>query len=207
MECLCKIHHRVNSIEGLMQTDSINGVEIDVRYHENELILHHDPFEHHIQKLTTLNEFAKNYKNKGPLILNLKTEGIEKKCIEIMNQYQIQNWFFLDMSPPFLVKFANFAENRSIANFSKDNLAIRFSEKEPIEYALSFVGTIGWVWVDCFNDLPLTLDHYNILKDHFKICIVSPELQGHSTERIYEFKNKLKNMEINAVCSKRLDLW
>ena len=45
------IKHRVNFKEDL---DGINlnfGAEIDIRYHNNELILNHDPFNHHKEKI------------------------------------------------------------------------------------------------------------------------------------------------------------
>ena len=69
------------------------------------------------------------------------------------------------------------------ANFNKDLIKERY-----------------WVKDKCYN--------YNQLKQAgYKICIVSPELQHHSIERIGEFKEKLKNMHVDAVCTKRIDLW
>ena len=73
------IKHRVNFKEDL---DGINlnfGAEIDIRYHNNELILNHDPFNHHKEKNLKLEDFLENWKSSGPIILNIKTEGIERK--------------------------------------------------------------------------------------------------------------------------------
>jgi hypothetical protein len=84
---------------------------------------------------------------------------------------------------------------------------VRFSEYEPIENTLALKGMAEWVWVDCFNKLPLDERSYSQLKKYFKICIVSPELQNHSLDKIYDFKNQLKNMPVDAVCTKRPDLW
>lgn len=203
----CKIHHRVNTLADLSNTQTENGIEVDVRYHENDLILAHDPFHHHEASRVLLIELARAYKNRGPLILNLKTEGIERSCVEIMNQCGITNWFFLDMSPPYLVKFAQMAQRGSLPGLTPENLAIRFSEREPIEQALSFAGQVGWVWVDCFTHLPLTRANYQTLKRNFKICLVSPELQGHGVELIGDFKNQLIDSPVDAVCTKRVDLW
>jgi hypothetical protein len=61
--------------------------------------------------------------------------------------------------------------------------------------------------VDCFSDLPLNTENYSKLKKHFKLCLVYPELQGFDVSRIEEFKNKLKDMPVDAVCTKRPDLW
>ena len=38
------IHHRVNNISQLNQIPFNHGVEVDVRYHQDHLILNHDPF-------------------------------------------------------------------------------------------------------------------------------------------------------------------
>ena len=40
------INHRINTIQQLDSVPKKNGAEIDVRYHNNDLILHHDPFNH-----------------------------------------------------------------------------------------------------------------------------------------------------------------
>ena len=44
------IQHRVNKLEDYKKVPFPYGIEVDVRYHENNLILNHDPFDHHTQK-------------------------------------------------------------------------------------------------------------------------------------------------------------
>jgi hypothetical protein len=61
--------------------------------------------------------------------------------------------------------------------------------------------------VDCFNYLPINEKSYLELKKHFRICLVSPELQGHPLSTIEDFKEQIKNFQIDAVCTKRPDLW
>lgn len=204
-----KIAHRINTSEQWAGQPQEYGAEIDVRYHENSLILHHDPFSHHQDpKPERLAHFLEHYNGQGPLILNVKTEGIERQCCELMQKYQIENWFFLDLSMPYFVRYSLLAKAGDIPGFSPENLAVRFSEYEPIEYALSFKGVAAWVWVDCFTKLPLNESTYSSLKQAgFKICIVSPELQGHSIDLISSFKTQLQPFLIDAVCTKRPDLW
>ena len=115
----------------------------------------------HPEELETLLE---HWDNDGPIILNIKTEGIEPMCIEIMKKFQIKHWFFLDISMPYMVKYSFEAINNSIGEFSPENLAVRFSEFEPIEYALSFKGRAKWIWVDCFNFFPITPSIYTKIK-------------------------------------------
>lgn len=203
------IVHRINSISQLGMIPKNFGIELDVRYHEDELVLHHDPFSHQKSpQPENFSEFLLHYNCEGPLILNIKTEGIEEKCIELMNKFKIKNWFFLDLSMPCFVKYAKLAESGSIQGFGADNLAVRFSEEEPIEYALNFSKKTKWVWVDCFTKLPLDDDSYKKLKNAgFKICLVSPELQKHSLDRIQEFKTELDGKKIDAVCTKNPELW
>jgi len=63
------------------------------------------------------------------------------------------------------------------------------------------------VWVDCFTKNILTSEAYQYLKTYFKICIVSPELQGHPKEWIADFKQAFDGFEIDAVCTKFPELW
>lgn len=203
------IAHRINTLSQLKEVSVEYGIELDIRYHENKLVLHHDPFHHHEEpKPCIFENILKNWKHNGPMILNIKTEGIEKECISLMNKYNISNWFFLDLSMPYFAIYAERAYNNEIDYFTAENLAVRFSEREPIEYALAFQNKAKWVWVDCFTEMPLNENNYKLLKNAgFKICIVSPELQHHSLNRIDEFKTKLEGFNIDAVCTKRVDLW
>lgn len=203
------IAHRINTVRQLAEVPREYGIELDIRYHENRLVLHHDPFRHHERPEP---EFFENllaaWKHVGPMILNVKTEGVEKECIALMNRYGIPDWFFLDLSMPYFVQYSRRAAGGSIDGFTCENLAVRFSECEPLEYALAFSGMARWVWCDCFTRMPLDVDSYVRLRDAgFRICLVSPELQGHPAERIAEFQAALNGMDVDAVCTKRPELW
>jgi hypothetical protein len=207
LKVLEKIHHRINGIEEMMKIDSLHGIEVDVRYHKDELICEHDPFGHHLIAGQSLDQLLSKFSNKGILILNLKTEGIERACIDLMLKNGIKRWFFLDMSPAYLVKYACHARAGTIPAFSPDNLAVRFSDKEPLEQALAFKGSAGWLWIDSFERFPVTNENYPLIKKHFKTCLVSPELHGLSLEKIDELKSLVAEKEFDAVCTKRPDLW
>ncbi len=206
-----KIFHRINTIEQLKSVPQEGGIEIDIRYHEDQLVLHHDAFHHHLEpKPQNFAEFLAHWKHEGIMILNVKTEGVEMECIRLMNQYKIKKWFFLDLSMPYFAIYAERAANREIEGFGIDNLAVRFSEREALEYALGFKNKAGWVWADCFSRMPLNSQNAAALKKAgFKICMVSPELQKHDFARITEFKTVLEaeNIKLDAVCSKKPELW
>ena len=89
--------------------------------------------------------------------------------------------------------------------------AVRVSEFESIETALTLSGKVDWVWVDCFTKFPLSDDDAVRLRNAgFKLCLVSPELQGRDAEiEIPALVSLLReqNIESDAVCTKRPDLW
>ena len=187
------IHHRINISSDLDKFKNRFGVEIDLRYKNNKIILHHDPF----SDGEIFEEFLKKF-NLRFIILNIKSEGIEEEVMRLVKKYKVPNYFFLDSSIPFMIKYIK----KGWSNF-----AVRYSEYEPIELSLRFKDKVKWVWVDCFNYLPLNEKSYLELKKHFKICLVSPELQGHSLSMIKDFKEQIKDFKIDAVCTKRPDLW
>jgi hypothetical protein len=191
------IYHRRNTLEMLLSTDTRFGVEVDIRSHGDQLIIHHDP----CCPGEDFKQWLDAYQHKT-LILNVKEEGLEDKLIRMMELKGISDFFFLDQSFPFLVKWSKNGERRC---------AVRVSEFESVETALTLSGLIDWVWVDCFTKFPLNEYQARQLKDGgFKMCLVSPELQGRDAEiEIPILRSALKKYNINAaaVCTKRPDLW
>lgn len=191
------ISHRINTISELIETPSEFGVEIDLRDFNNRLILQHDPF----VDGEDFEEYLKYY-NHGTMILNIKSERIEHRVLETIKKFNVKKYFFLDSSFPMI---------HQLSNEKQRNIALRFSEFESIETILNMSGKVDWVWVDCFTKLPLTQESYQILKkEGFKICLVSPELQGQK-EKIKEYKNYLSDVgiKLDAVCSKieNFNIW
>ena len=187
------INHRINNILELKKLKTAHGVELDLRFHNSDIILNHDPFVKGEKFEDFLKEFKLNF-----IILNIKSEGIEEEVLRLVKKYNVPDYFFLDTSIPFMVKYIE-------KGWTK--FAVRFSEFEPLELALNFRGKIEWVWVDCFTRFPLNKESYLQLKKHFKICLVSPELQGHPKIMIEEFKKQIEGFGIDAVCTKYPDLW
>lgn len=191
------IVHRRNTLSQLKETDSCYGVEVDIRSRGNELIIHHDPF----VPGESFEDWIDAYDH-GTLILNVKEEGLEARLIALMAQKNIEDYFFLDQSFPFLIKWSTAGEQRC---------AVRVSEFESVDTALSLAGKVKWVWVDCFYHFPLSASDAKRLKNAgFKLCLVSPELQGRDPEiEIPQLVRLLKerNIDAEAVCTKRVDLW
>jgi hypothetical protein len=191
------ISHRRNTIAELKETPKEYGVEVDIRSDNGQLIIHHDPF----AKGDNFEAWLKHYQH-GTLILNVKEEGLEAHLIALMKQHRISDYFFLDQSFPFLIKWSKLGER---------HCAVRVSEFESIETALTLSGQIEWVWVDCFTRFPLTGSEAKRLQDaDFKLCLVSPELQGRlATSEIPQLASFLRKHLIKpeAICTKNPELW
>ena len=187
------IAHRKNTIAELQATPASYGVEIDLRSWGTRLILQHEPF----RNGTDFADWLRYYCHKT-LILNIKEEGIEYRVKEMLQRFQIEDYFFLDLSFPALVKMMKAGEKR---------VAVRFSEYEALQTALGMAGKVQWVWVDCFSRMPLQKQTYRLLAPHFKLCLVSPELLGRDAAEIKDYKRMLAPFRLDAVCTKRPDLW
>lgn len=184
------IAHRINTIEQLKPLPKDCGVELDLRDCGNDLILQHDPF----TGGENFEDYLRIYDH-GTMILNIKSERIEHRVLDLIHKYDIDDYFFLDSTIPMINLLSNDGER---------NIAVRFSEIEPIESVIALKDKVRWVWVDCFTGLPISKENYYILRDQgLKLCLVSPELQGreHDIERYRDYlcENQIK---FDAICTK-----
>jgi bifunctional N-acetylglucosamine-1-phosphate-uridyltransferase/glucosamine-1-phosphate-acetyltransferase GlmU-like protein len=187
--------HRINTVEQLKKIPMYYGIEIDLRDNFNgEIHLSHDPF----QEGELFSNFLQYYNHKF-IILNIKSERIEYKVIELIKKHNITQYFLLDSSFPMIYKLSNEGEK---------NIAVRFSEFEGLDTVLAMKGKIDWVWIDCFTKNPLTKKVYTILKNAgFKLCFVSPELQNQQ-EKLKEYKDffKKESITIDMICTKSFNI-
>jgi hypothetical protein len=189
------IAHRINTIIELNQTPNEYGVEIDLRDYGERLVLQHDPF----TDGEDFEEYLQHY-NHGTMILNIKSERIEHRVLVMLKKYNIKKYFFLDSSFPMI---------QLLSNAGEKNIALRLSEFEGLDTISNMKEKVNWIWVDCFTKYPLTEKKINYLKDiGFKICIVSPELQGHDIETFIKKELKLiRTIKFDAVCTKKPIFW
>lgn len=192
------IAHRINTVAELRQLDTCYGVELDLRDDLNgRIYIQHNPFE----PGEDFEEYLKEYHH-GTMILNIKSERIELKCLELIAQYDVKSYFFLDSSFPMI---------KLLSDKGEYNIALRFSELEGLDTIRNMAGKAKWVWVDCFTKLPITRESYIELKTlGYKLCMVSPELEA-QPEKINDYKNFLINegVVMDAVCTKsyNIDKW
>lgn len=189
------ISHRVNKVEELRGLELQYGVEIDLRDNVNGTVyMEHDPF----TPGEDFESYLKEYKH-GLMILNIKSERIEYKVLELIKKYNIKEYFFLDSSFPMIKQLAFEGER---------NIALRYSEYEGLDTLKVMQGKVEWVWVDCFTKIPLNREIYNEIKSMgYKLCFVSPELQGQG-EKLESYAEYIKDQGIifDAICTKKYNI-
>jgi hypothetical protein len=159
------IAHRINTIRELIDLPVSFGVELDLRDSGSRLVLNHDPF----TGGEDFERYLDSYRH-GAMIVNVKSEGIEFRALELLSEHEIDKFFFLDSSFPMMVRLSNEGETR---------MALRLSEYECIETVIAMEGRAQWVWVDCFTRFPMDKNGFDALKKAgFSVCVVSPELQS-----------------------------
>jgi hypothetical protein len=172
------IIHKINTIAELNKIPREYGCEIDIRTNGSKIILNHDPF----KKGDAFIDYLDEYKN-GTLVLNIKESGIEDLVLEEVRKRDIKSFFLLDVEFPYIY---------SSSKRKEKNIAVRFSEKEPIQNAIIFKDKLKWIWIDTITSLPLNQNIIDEIKG-FKTCLVCPERWGRPSD-IERYRITLKNL-------------
>ncbi len=192
------VRHRVNDIEGAAALPENLGAELDLRAGPDagEIFVHHDPWSGGVSFEEWLRAYA-NKPHEAPLILNTKEDGLEARVMDLCRGAGVENFFFLDTALPTLVKWA--------LREGESRFACRVSAHEPSSSLDSFRGKVDWLWVDCFDGIPLPVSSLKGLLADFKLCLVSPELQGMPLGTVGQFEELFH--VASAVCTKNPGAW
>lgn len=188
--------HRINTKSQLLKVPENCGVEIDIRTDSGQLILSHDPFSYG----ELLSDWLTCWEGQ-PIILNVKEDSIEEEILDLLEKFEVGDFFFLDQSYPSI---------RRMINKGMRRIATRVSDYEDLTTALN--SGSEWVWLDSFSGNWTYLKEAvpRILQNQQKTCLVSPELQR--TNSVHELKS-LQNfivensIKIDAVCTKTIEDW
>lgn len=202
------IAHRVNTIAELDKLPDEYGVELDLRDDlGGRIYIQHNPFENGEDFEEYLKRYHQGTMNctsqvHGTLILNVKSERIEHRVLELIRDYGVINYFFLDSTFPMI---------KLLSDQGVRNIALRFSEYEGMDTLGAMSGKVDWVWVDTFTRLPLDHKiHSEIKRLGYKMCLVSPELQG-QPEKIESYAKQIaeEGLVFDAICTKsyNIDRW
>tara|TARA_A100000164_G_C21693973_1_gene670313 strand:+ start:198 stop:791 length:594 start_codon:yes stop_codon:yes gene_type:complete len=170
------IVHGVNSKEKLENLSHDVGIEVDIRYRNEKLVLGHDLDDTN----DIFEEFLKIYDN-TLFVANIKDTGIEELVIKKIKENNINNFFLLDVEFPFIIK-----------NYKKygSHLSTRFSEFEDLNTSINLKNKVSWLWIDTFTKLPINKTHLKDIRG-FNSCLVSPSRWGRSEDIekiVYELK-------------------
>lgn len=192
------IRHRVNRVADLATLDPTFGAECDLRRGPclGSIRLAHDPDEDGDDLDAWLDSFVASGL-RGPLVLNVKEDGLEGRALDLIRDRGISSFFFLDSQVPTLVRWTT--------QLGERRFAVRLSRYEPTEAVRCLRGLAEWLWVDCFDGEPLPA---HVVKDAaagFRVCLVSPELQGAPPEAIERFSSLVPYAD--AVCTRFPEKW
>lgn len=192
------IRHRVNRIAEIEHGDPRWGLECDLRCgpRPGTIRLAHDPYEAGDDFAVWLDR-AVEVGVTGPIILNTKDDGLEAVARDLMLARGLEDWFFLDTQVPTRVGWT--------FHRGEDRFAVRLSRFEPAEALEPFRGRCRWVWVDCFGGEPLPVEQVRRAAVGFRVCLVSPELQGAGVEAVGRFTRLLPLAD--AICTRAPEAW
>lgn len=156
------------------------GLETDVRDYKGQLVVSHDiPNENSISMETFLNLY-KSIGDNLYLALNIKSDGLQSVLSDLIQQFEVKNYFVFDMSVP------------DGLNYLRKNMNV-FTRQSEFETTPSFYNEAEGVWLDEFNSHWITDE---VIKKHLmaekKICIVSPELHGRSYNEEWRMYKKIE---------------
>ncbi|MDA9230950.1 hypothetical protein N9O56_00050 [Rickettsiales bacterium] len=164
------------------------GFEIDIRYHCGKLIVAHDLVENsakHIY-LEDILQIYSEYNCNNIIALNIKSCGLQKILKDLLEQYDIKNYFVFDMAVP------------DILGYIKEDIKF-FTRQSEVEISPSFYKESKGVWLDEFYghwiDEKVIMEHVSNGK---KVAIVSPELHGRDYKGIWQkYKKIIKDNKLN----------
>ena len=151
------------------------GTELDVRDYCGNIVISHDIPDSNSMSFKTFLEMYREYDAELPLAINIKADGLHKLLLDLLHEYQINNYFVFDMSVPDMLGYLDLGMK----------VFIRESE---FETELSFYEQADGVWMDEFRTPWITPQRIKYHLDNGKkTCIVSPEL--HQMDHSNRWKN------------------
>jgi len=164
------------------------GTETDIRDHARNLVISHDmPIGNELK----VDDFFDIYKNSNCdelLALNIKSDGLQKQLIKLLDKYEVNNYFLFDMSVP-----------DAVVSLS---LGLKsYTRQSEFEKKCSFYETAYGVWMDEFHSDWITNE---IIDEHINndkmVCIVSPELHSRDPmNKWVQYKALVNNEKSNMI--------
>ena len=140
------------------------GTEMDIRDYKGELVISHDIADESCILVKEMLDIYNKYGGNLPLAFNIKSDGLQMKLKELLEKYDIENYFVFDTSIPDGLQYL------------KEDI-ILFTRESEYEVRPAFYDEASGIWLDEFKGHWITQEvierHINSNK---KLCIVSPDL-------------------------------
>lgn len=174
-----------NTLNALIESLSNGfGFESDIRDYLGKIVISHNPADENSCQLDDVFNELMKYKDKYCFAINVKADGLTEKLKQLLEKYEINNYFCFDMSVPQMIEY------------KKDGIIFFTRRSEYEQEPLMLYEQASGVWLDAFEN-DEWIDEKLIskyLNDGKKVCIVSPELH----QRPYlKFWKRLKSSNIN----------
>jgi len=164
------------------------GVETDIRDYMGDLVISHDIADNHSMKLDSFFELYNKFDNSLPLAINIKSDGLQIKLKQALEDFEITNYFVFDMSVPDGLGYLRSGINT-------------FTRQSEFESQPSFYHDVKGVWMDEFREHWISEEQ--ILKhidNEKQVCIVSPELHGRKYKSEWlDYKKVEKKMSASGL--------
>ena len=164
------------------------GTETDIRDYKGELVISHDIANGDCISIKEMFEIYNKYDNTLPLALNVKADGLQVKLKELLEEYNISNYFVFDMSVP------------DSLGYLKHNIKA-FTRESEYEREPAFYNEACGIWLDEFQGHWITqevIEKY--IKNNKQICIVSPDLHNREYKKEWQhYKEIEKELDIDSL--------
>ena len=142
------------------------GTETDLRDQNGRIVISHDPPTRQCLPLEDFLELHASMNPTLPLALNVKADGLQQDVGRLLQQYEIESYFFFDMSTPDMLGY----QKKSLRVFTR----LSEHEQHPVLLELS-----QGIWLDSFesNWFDKEVISSYVSKGH-SLCVVSPEIHG-----------------------------
>lgn len=156
------------------------GTETDIRDFKGELVISHDIADKDCISVKKMFEIYNKYDKTLPLALNIKSDGLQIKLKELLEKFNILNYFVFDMSVP------------DGLGYLKQNIKA-FTRESEYEQIPSFYNEAYGIWLDEFQGHWITKE---VIKKHIKngkqICIVSPDLHKREYKKEWQHYKEIE---------------
>lgn len=173
-----------NSPEALKKAlDAGFGFESDLRDYHGELVISHNIADEKSQKAEDVFQWLREYHDQYCFAINIKADGLKEQLKQMLEKYQLENYFTFDMSVPQMIEYRDYGLRY-------------FTRQSEVETELVLYEEAAGVWIDGFwDDLWISEE---LLCGHIQkgktVCLVSPDL--HKREYL-EFWHRLKQYSID----------